>query len=157
MNYKTKKISTLIFGLASVAMAVIVFNGCKSPAKDKETTNTGEAKENLVEAKESLDEAKKEYVLRYEAFKLESDNKIAENEKVIAELKAKAKMESNAAKQDFEKELAALEQKNQSLKEKMSYYKDEGDDEWESFKVEFDQDMDSLGRALKDLTKNNTN
>lgn len=157
MNYKTKKISTLIFGLASVAKAVIVFNGCKSPAKDKETTNTGEAKENLVEAKESLDEAKKEYVLRYEAFKLESDNKIAENEKVIAELKAKAKMESNAAKQDFEKELAALEQKNQSLKEKMSYYKDEGDDEWESFKVEFDQDMDSLGRALKDLTKNNTN
>jgi len=39
----------------------------------------------------------------------------------------------------------------------MSYYKDEGDDEWESFKVEFDQDMDSLGQALKDLTKNNTN
>ncbi|KAB7531485.1 hypothetical protein F8C76_08330 [Flagellimonas olearia] len=157
MNYKTKKISTLIFGLASVAMAVIVFNGCKSPAKDKETTHTDEAKENLVEAKESLDEAKKEYVLRYEAFKLESDNKIAENDKVIAELKAKAKKESNTAKKDFEKELALLEQKNQSLKEKMSYYKDEGNDEWESFKAEFDQDMDSLGQALKDLTKNNTN
>ena len=40
------------------------------------------------------------------------------NEKTIADLKAKAKMESNATKQDFEKELAVLEQKNQSLKEK---------------------------------------
>src|SRR5690606_20319861 len=97
------------------------------------------------------------YVLRYKAFKLESDNKIAENEKVIAELRANAKMESNAAKQDLENKLAVLEQKNQSLKEKMSYYKDEREDEWESFKVEFDQDMDSLGQALKDLTKNNTN
>ncbi|WP_067031762.1 hypothetical protein [Allomuricauda sp. CP2A] len=66
-------------------------------------------------------------------------------------------MESNATKQDFEKELAVLEQKNQSLKEKMSYYKDEGDDEWESFKIEFDRDMDKLGQALKDLTQNNTN
>jgi thymidylate synthase len=157
MNYKTRKISNLIFGLASVAMAIILFDGCKLPAEDKETINSDESNENLVEAKESLDEARKEYVLRYEAFKLESDNKIAENEKVIAELKAKAKMESNAAKRDFEKELAVLEQKNQSLKEKMSYYKDEGDDKWESFKMEFDQDIDSLGQALKDLTKNNTN
>lgn len=156
MNYKTR-ISNLIFGLASVATVIILFNSCKSPAEDKERTNTDEVKENLVEAKESLDKAKKEYVLRYQAFKLESDNKIAENEKVIAELKAKAKMESNAAKQDFEKELTVLEQKNQSLKEKMSYYKDEGDDKWESFKMEFNQDMDSLGQALKDLTKNNTN
>ncbi len=156
MNYKTR-ISNLIFGLASVATVIILFNSCKSPAEDKETTNTDEVKENLVEAKESLDKAKKEYVLRYQAFKLESDNKISENEKVIAELKAKVKMESNAAKQDFEKELTVLEQKNQSLKEKMSYYKDEGDDKWESFKMEFNQDMDSLGQALKDLTKNNTN
>ena len=156
MNYKTR-ISNLIFGLASVATVIILFNSCKSPAEDKETTNTDEVKENLVEAKESLDKAKKEYVLRYQAFKLESDNKISENEKVIAELKAKVKMESNAAKQDFEKELTVLEQKNQSLKEKMSYYKDEGDDKWESFKMEFNQDIDSLGQALKDLTKNNTN
>jgi len=157
MNYRTKKISNLIFGLVSIAMVIVLFNGCKSPAEDNETTNTEDINENLVEAKESLDEAKKEYVLRYQAFKLESDNKIAENEKVIAELKAKAKMESNAAKRDFEKELTVLEQKNQSLKEKMSYYKDEGDDEWESFKMEFNQDMDSLGQALKNLTKNNTN
>jgi|SRR5690606_3768921 len=150
MNYKTKT-SNVIFGLASVAMAVILFNGCKLPAEDKETTNTG-----VVEAKESLDEARKDYALKYEAFKLESDNKIAENEKIIAELKAKAKMQGDAAKQDFEKELAVLEQKNQSLKEKMSYYKDEGDGKWESFKIEFDRDMDNLGQALKDLTKNNT-
>lgn len=66
-------------------------------------------------------------------------------------------MESNAAKEDFEKELALLEHKNQSLKEKMSYYKDEGDNKWESFKLEFDRDMDNLGKALKDLTNNNTN
>jgi len=156
MNYKTKT-SNLIFGFASFAIAIILFNGCKSPTENKDLPKTGEAKENLVEAKESLDEARKDYVLKYEAFKLESDSKIAENEKIIAELKAKAKMEGDAAKQEFEKELAVLEQKNQSLKEKMSYYKDEGEDKWESFKLEFDRDMDNLGQALKDLTKNNEN
>jgi len=155
MNYKTKTSSTIL-GFASVAIAIILFNGCKLATKDKDATVTGDPKESLVEAKESLDEARKDYVLKYEAFKLESDNKIAENEKIIAELKAKAKMDGDAAKQEFEKELAALEQKNQSLKEKMSYYKDEGSKEWESFKVEFDRDMDNLGKALKDLTKNNT-
>jgi len=155
MNYKTKTSSTIL-GFASVAIAIILFNGCKLATKDKDATVTGDPKENLVEAKESLDKARKDYVLKYEAFKLESDNKIAENEKIIAELKAKAKMDGDAAKQEFEKELAALEQKNQSLKEKMSYYKDEGSKEWESFKVEFDRDMDNLGKALKDLTKNNT-
>jgi len=155
MNYKTKTSSTIL-GFASVAIAIILFNGCKLATKDKDATVTGDPKENLVEAKESLDEARKDYVLKYEAFKLESDNKIAENEKIIAELKAKAKMDGDAAKQNFEKELAALEQKNQSLKEKMSYYKDEGNKEWESFKIEFDRDMDKLGQALKDLTKNNT-
>lgn len=156
MNYKTKT-SNLIFGLASVTMAVILFNGCKLPSEDKETSNTGEAKENLVEAKESIDEAKKAHGFRYEAFKLEWDEKIAENEKVIAELKAKARIESKDAKLDFEKELAVLEQKNQALKEKMSSYKDKGDDGWKSFKIEFDQDIDSLGQALKVLTKINTN
>ncbi|WP_437395805.1 hypothetical protein [Flagellimonas lutimaris] len=155
MNYKTKTSSTIL-GFASVAIAIILFNGCKLATKDKDATVTGDPKENLVEAKESLDKARKDYVLKYEAFKLESDNKIAENEKIIAELKAKAKMDGDAAKQEFEKELAALEQKNQSLKEKMSYYKDEGSKEWESFKIEFDRDMDNLGKALKDLTKNNT-
>jgi len=155
MNYKTKTSSTIL-GFASVAIAIILFNGCKLATKDKDATVTGDPKESLVEAKESLDEARKDYVLKYEAFKLESDNKIAENEKIIAELKAKAKMDGDAAKQEFEKELAALEQKNQSLKEKMSYYKDEGSKEWESFKIEFDRDMDNLGKALKDLTKNNT-
>lgn len=155
MNYKTKTSSTIL-GFASVAIAIILFNGCKLATKDKDATVTGDPKESLVEAKESLDEARKDYVLKYEAFKLESDNKIAENEKIIAELKAKAKMDGDAAKQEFEKELAALEQKNQSLKEKMSYYKDESSKEWESFKIEFDRDMDNLGKALKDLTKNNT-
>ena len=35
-------------------------------------------------------------------------------------------------------------------------FKEDGNEKWESFKVEFKRDMDNLGEALGDLTKNNT-
>jgi hypothetical protein len=34
-------------------------------------------------------------------------------------------------------------------------YKDEGKEKWESFKKEFNHDMDELGKSIKDLFKDN--
>ena len=47
-----------------------------------------------------------------------------------------------------------LEEKNASLKTKISDYENNQTD-WESFKREFDSDMTKLGQAFKDLTVNN--
>ena len=38
---------------------------------------------------------------------------------------------------------------------KMDNYKEEGKEKWEVFKVEFNNDMDNLGKTFKDLTVKN--
>jgi len=37
----------------------------------------------------------------------------------------------------------------------MDDYKQDGKENWEKFKAEFNHDMDELGKAFKDLTINN--
>ena len=41
------------------------------------------------------------------------------------------------------------------MKQKMADYKENGKDNWKEFKAEFNHDMDELGDAFRDLTKNN--
>jgi len=43
----------------------------------------------------------------------------------------------------------------QKKKVKISKYKNDGNEKWESFKREFNYDMDELGQSLKDLGENN--
>jgi gas vesicle protein len=154
MINKTKK-SVLSIGVVTIAVATMLFSSCNSSNEKNETTES-ESVEKLNEAKEDLNEAKKEYNKKYETFKNESLHRIAENEKTIAALKLEMKDETKVAKADLDKKLTTLEEKNQNLKEKISDYKEEDNEKWESFKTEFSRDMDNLGEALKDLTKTNT-
>lgn len=154
MYYKTKN-SALLLGLAIIIASFIQLSSCASTAEKKDTTNNSEAAKDLSKAKSDLTDAKKEYNEKYEAFKNESNNKIAENEEIITKLKADIKKMGKNAQADMDKSLNTLEQKNQQLKEKITDYKEEGNDKWESFKTEFNHDMDNLGKSLKDLTKDN--
>jgi hypothetical protein len=47
-----------------------------------------------------------------------------------------------------------LAQKNNNLKKELTEYNNEGSDKWTTFKIEFNRDMDELGKALKDFTIN---
>jgi len=51
--------------------------------------------------------------------------------------------------------LATLENKNNDLKIKLANFKEDSQDNWESFKTEFSKDMNELGQAFKDLTTDN--
>ena len=80
--------------------------------------------------------------------------KIKENEVRIAELKVKMKKPGKILDPLYEKKIEMLEQKNIDLKAKMEAY-EKNQSDWESFKREFNHDMDELGSALKDLTVDN--
>jgi len=54
-------------------------------------------------------------------------------------------------KAKYENEVLTLEQKNIELKKKLNEYKYERKDDWEKFKKELNNDMDSVGNALKDI------
>ncbi len=141
-------ISTLAVSILLVAFAL--FSGCQSSEK-----KVDEAQEDVTEANKALDEANAEYLADIEAYRREKADAIAANDSSIVALKAKIANEKKDVKADYEKKITELEQKNKDLKVKMDDYKDEGKENWESFKREFNHDMDELGNALKDLTVNN--
>ncbi|MBK8567084.1 MAG: hypothetical protein IPN76_28095 [Saprospiraceae bacterium] len=140
-------ISTLAVSILLVAFAL--FSGCQSSEK-----KVDEAQEDVTEANKALDEANAEYLADIEAYRREKADVIAANDSSILALKLKIANEKKDVKADYDKKITELEQKNRDLKMKMDNYNDEGKEKWESFKREFNHDMDELGNALKGITVN---
>lgn len=91
----------------------------------------------------------------YRKFKEEAEKKIAENDEKIAELKAKKFDGTTEEREKYNKKIANLEKKNAELRDRVTNYKGDMHDKWNSFKREFNHDMKEMGTALKDLGKNN--
>ena len=92
----------------------------------------------------------------YKIYRLEQEKKIAENDKLIKELKTKKNEVKKEKLINYENKIKELEKKNNELRKKIVVnYKDEGVNKWESFKKEFNHDIDELGQSLKNLFKDN--
>lgn len=92
----------------------------------------------------------------YKAFRADMEKKIDENDKKIAELKAKKHEGTQEVKDKYNKKVSDLEQKNKDLRKRITEYKETNDkSKWESFKREFKHDMKEMGQSLKDLGKDN--
>lgn len=74
---------------------------------------------------------------------------------MIADIKVSMAKDKKYATADYKKQIAAIELKNAEMKIRMSEYKEDGNEKWESFKREFNHDMDELGHSLNDFTVNN--
>jgi len=143
-------------GLTFIMLVSILISSCNSNSEKQEAQeDVRDANEEVKDAQMELEKAQKEYLIKYNEFKYDSEIKIAENEKYIAELKTNSP-NNKKAKAEFAEKISELEKRNQLLKERMYNYKDEGDEKWESFKREFNHDMEGLGNALKDITNKNT-
>ena len=138
----------------------VFLTACQSP-KAKED----EAVENVQDAKQELKDVKQDAKAQeqiqnevsaedWKIFKIESQQKIRENEMRIAELKVKMRKSGKLLDPLFDKKIENLEQKNTDLKAKIIAY-DKTQSNWEEFKREFKHDMDELGKAMNDLTIDN--
>lgn len=83
-----------------------------------------------------------------ESYRKETADKITANDQSIADFKARVAKEKKDVKADYEKQIAALEQKNTDMKKKLDSYKADSKEEWVKFKTEFGADMDNLGKAF---------
>ncbi len=137
-------------GITPFLMAILISTSCNSPAAKVE-----KAEDNVMEANQQLDEANKEYMAEVENYRKETSEKISSNDQRILELKANIANQKKEVRADYQKKIAALEQKNQELRKKMDDYKADSKDNWEAFKKEFNHDMEELGNAFKDLTVKN--
>jgi hypothetical protein len=142
-----------IFSMAFAAIIMVgIIYSCDSPTKKVE-----KAQENLSNAEMELDQAQKDSIQDFENFKLESEIRISDNERVIAAYRQRMLIEKNKFKVEDQKRIDEIEQRNINMRKKIAEYKAEGKDKWISFKQEFNHDMDDLGSAIKNLGVKNTN
>jgi len=141
-----------IFMMTLLALTTsILFTHCVSPSQKVEN-----AQKDVNEAEADLEEAKEEYAQDVEAFRVQNAARTESNNKSIAEFNARTNAEKKEVHAEYQAKITELEQRNSDLKRKMDGYKASSKSEWETFKTEFNRDMDQLGDALKDLTvKNN--
>lgn len=142
-----------LFNLAAIVfVSGILLTGCNMKDKntDKSQDMVEDAKENVTEANIALNNA-------IQDFREEAAEVIKKNEERIASFKIKITEENAENKVALQEKLAELEQKNIALKEKLAGYKNDGNENWDAFKVEFNHDMNELGKAFSDLTVKNTN
>jgi light-regulated signal transduction histidine kinase (bacteriophytochrome) len=85
---------------------------------------------------------------------METELKIKENEIKIAGLKAKIMKPGEILDPLRQKRIEELEERNNELKAELRNYNRSNSD-WETFKREFNHDMEELGKALKNLTVDN--
>ena len=139
-------------------MAGTVLVGCQTSTKKEEIAKdkVADAREDVQDAKEELMDARKEATAEeWKAFKDQTNATIHENEMRIADLKAKMKKTGNSIDAMYAKKVEELEQKNEDIKVKVETYKNDRNSDWESFKREYNHDMNELGDALRDVTIDN--
>jgi DNA replication protein DnaC len=140
----------------SLALAVFtliastIILSCNSPAEKVENAQT-----DVIDANKDLEKANEDYLAEVESYKKETADKIAANEQSIMEFNARIATEKKEARVAYKQKIAELEMKNTDMKKKLDDYKQDGKENWEKFKTEFNHDMDELGKAFKDLTVKN--
>jgi len=128
----------------------VIFTSCNTAAEKVDN-----AEEKSIKADEDFNSAKEEYLADIENFKKETNAKIDANNLTIADFKVKIATSKKDAQVYYQEQIAILEQKNIAMKEKMDAYQESGKDNWESFKTEFNKDMNDLGEAFKNFTVKN--
>jgi chromosome segregation ATPase len=148
-----------ILAMTTTFMTVTIFTGCQSSTQKQEAAQAKvkDARQDLNEAQKNANEVAQKAATaeEWKTFKRESELKIKNNEIRIAELKIKLKNPGEIFDALYENKIIKLEQQNKDVKAKLEAY-EKSQSNWESFKREFNHDMDELGKALKDLTVNNT-
>jgi uncharacterized protein HemX len=108
-----------------------------------------------LEAKQDLQQARIDSANEYNVYREESEAKLRENDRQIAELKLQMKAERKEIRVKYEKEVVALDEKNENLKIKIKEYKEGDKSNWQSFKEGFNQDLDAVGKSISAMAHRN--
>jgi hypothetical protein len=112
---------------------------------------TAQEDKKAAAARKDLKEAKIDSAADFQKFRKESEAKITENHKKIAELKAKKSNDTKDIKKKYDEKVSALEVKNNELRKKIKDADDTKTNMWTSFKHGFNHDMNELEAAIKSI------
>lgn len=142
----------ITFTIIAAGMAALVLTaGCGKSLQQRIEQAKGNAAEEQRAVEQADQDAQLDYLDEWQAFRSEADKQIAANEKSMNDLKARAAGGDAKLRAKVNTEVEALGRKNAELKKKLKAYQDEGKVNWDAFKRDFSNDLDGLGKALKDL------
>jgi hypothetical protein len=144
----------IVFSLVLAVLVSISIASCNKSPKAKEEVLI-DAKQDVETAKEDLDEATSDSIVEFNKYKSSIQIKLAENEKVISDLKASIKAEDRKTQTLYNKQLENLQLRNTELKLKIETYKQGPTQKWELFKVDFNKELDKLGKSISSTANNN--
>lgn len=138
-------------GLVMAAAAVIGLASCKSGPPQE----VNESAEEVQQDHTRDEQIKQELAADRADFNAAVNARIEENKREIAELRERMKEEKKEARERYEASINDLEKRNDEMKARLDNNKEESKEKWNSFKAEFNHDMDELGHSIKDLFKDN--
>lgn len=136
----------MFFSSAFVMLLITI--GCENSAQ-----KLAKAEENVDDAEKDLQLAEEEYLADIENYRVFTAEKIASNEKSIAEFNARILKEKKEVNAEYREKIRELETKNSDMKMKINDYNAEGKDNWERFKNDFARDLDALSTRVSELGK----
>jgi hypothetical protein len=144
----------IILNLLLAVLVSISISSCNKSPKAKEA-ELNEAKQEVENAEVDLDEAKTDSVYAFNKYKSSIQIKLVENVKVITDLKVKIEDKDRKTQTLYYRQLENLQIKNTELKLKIENYKQGPTQKWELFKVDFNNELDDLGKSISNTAKNN--
>jgi cell division protein FtsB len=136
------------------AIVSIIYISCNNSPKAKQD-DLNAAKDEVVDAKADLAKSTKDSISDFNKYKESIEKKLVENDKVIAQLKATNSSKDKSTQALYVNQLDKLEMKNGELKHKIEDYKQGPEQKWELFQVDFNKDMDDLGKSISNMAERN--
>lgn len=142
---KTKPFSILIGG--AITLLTISCHNSTNPNNPATTQNPDSMRQDKTRV--YVDTAEET------TFKQHEETLIKENDKKIAELKEKIKKEKREAKRGYDEQLDTLKAENSRMETRLDKLGQETRSDWETFKYNFNRDMDSLGSSISRFAERN--
>lgn len=131
---------------ASVASAILASCNTHQKSSEEAAANNGDT---AIVMTDTTNMAQKEW----EKFKTDAIDKIKENTDSMEAFKARINKEGKKAGKGLDKEIDKLKERNDELKTRLDTFKMESKEKWAKFKQDFNNDMDTLGMKLREITK----
>ena len=149
INKKCKQMKKLILSIAMVAFIA----GTVSVSFGQEGIKPTKPEKKVIvsEPQQQAGDNLLDSIADFQTLTKASEIRFTENEKSIAALKLNNTSQDTLKKSTKSREIDILEQKNNSLRQDLVDYKNDGKTEWKTFLKGFNSDMDKLTGDLKNM------
>ena len=131
-------------------IAALVLSGC-----DRQSNKVERAETSVIESERDLEIAKSEVEAEYKIFRTENEERMAEHNRTIREIKQEISNESDREERvRLERKLEEHEATQRELKREMDNYEVSGKDNWKNFKDSFSSKMNDFGNSLDNFFSN---